>query len=172
MQKRKVRDENGLEIPTDKQLGISYDELAEMPQEAVERLYINWREKQKIKKTQRNASIAERNLLKSNEHWYNSVSKTLLREAVLKTIPHYHIIMQSLIKRSTPKSILDYYMSGYNRVNEMNLSLHSVSYTKLKRFPQYNSDKNCIEGSPSQIMIMYMELFPPIIRVKKKISLD
>jgi hypothetical protein len=167
-----MRDEHGRVYPSPEQLGITFDEMCLWSEQQTQLMYDKWNAKRIEHNTAQAKIKAEKNHVKIQEHWYNTVPKALIKEALIKAIPYYPQVMQSLIKRDTPKKILDYYTAGYKRVNEDNISLHPVSAKKLKEFPSFDEKEVKIVGSPRQAMRMYMELFPPLIRTKSRMSFD
>lgn len=167
-----LRDPHGRPYPSPEQLGITFDEMALWSEQQTQLMYDKWNAKRIEHNTAKAKVDAEKNKVKTQEHWYNTAPKSLIREALIKAIPYYPQIMQSLIKRTTPKSIVDYYTTGYQRVNEDNISLHPVSPKKLKQFPLFSEKDVNFVGSPRQVMIMYMELFPPLVRTKSRLVLE
>lgn len=167
-----LRDEHGRICPSDEQLGVSYDEMALWTDQHTQQMYDKWSAK-KIEHDTAQAKVkAEINHLKIQEHWYNTAPKSLIVEALMKAIPHYPKVMGAIVYAKTPKSLVDYYTAGYHRVHAGNISLHPVSAKKLKKFPSFDEKEVKFVGSPRQVMTMYMELFPPLVRTKSRISLD
>lgn len=169
----KIRyDEEGRPIPTAEQLGVDQDEMFTWSIAKTQRAYDIWNAERLRIESGKGKIKAEREHLKSASHWYNTVSKTVIREALIKAIPHYPKVMAGVVKPSTPKNLMDYYTSGYHRVVEHNISLHPIPFSKLKRFPLFDEKTNTIVGSYRQVMTMYMELFPPLLRTKSKVELS
>lgn len=167
-----LRDEHGRVYPSPEQLGISFDEMCMWSEQQTQLMYDKWNAKRIEHETAQAKVKAEKIHVKIQEHWYNTVPKSLIKEALYKSIPHYSKVMGMLVNRNTPKKLVDYYTAGYQRVNEGNISLHPVNPKKLKQFPLFDEKEVKLVGSPRQIMLMYMELFPPLVRTKSRISLD
>ena len=167
------RDERGKIIPSPEDLGTTFDEMATWSNQKTQMEYDKWNEKHIQREIVKSKVKAEKLQAQFQHHWYNRLPKSMIREALHKAIPHYADVMREVIVfGKTPEKLVSYYAMGSLRVKEGNLSLHGVPYTKLKKFPSFDERENKIVGSPRQIMVMYMELFPPLTRTKSRITLD
>ena len=180
MKFKKRFDENGSEVPTFKQLGITPEiENKEMSKgdEHFNRWYDSkvkaWQANKRLKNQQLSARRAERDSINRHNHWYNSLPIEKKNELILRAMANKDEIFEVFLKQlSFSSPLYQYYFNLLDRVKPENISIKSVEYSKLKRFPSYRIADDKLEGSPINYITMFINCFPPKNKSKKRIVLD
>lgn len=163
--------ETGDYIPTPEEMGYSFEETLKFSPEqwdGMVRDFNNTRiDKQKAKKMEK---IENEQILNAT-HWYNSMPHDKIFSAVAKTIKYYDQLCQEYTCNMSSGKLKYYYeVSLAHRVKESNLKLPPVSYKKLKKFPHFNKEENCLYGNKYQMMEMYIALFPSFSKRSGKVK--
>lgn len=173
---KKVYDENGREIPTFKQLGITPDdEFREMQlgDEHYKRWFLSkvaaWQALNEPKRAQKCVIKSERERVAHLNFWYNSMPKDQVRRLILSAASKKDQVFEVfLLKIKMNSPLYKYYLELIDRVQEDRITLPTIPYSKLKRFPIYNKESDKLQGSSHAFVAMFTSCFPP----KKKRRMD
>ena len=167
---KKLYDENGKEVPTFRQLGITPEienEHLMQGEQHFERWFLAkktaWQAANELKKHQNLSKKAEKERLLSLNHWYNALPKSEIRKLILSASDKKDQVFEIfLLKIKINSPLYRYYLQLIERVEESRLELPLIPYSKLKRFPKYSRELNKLRGSSHSFIAMFTSCFPPI----------
>lgn len=177
--KKRLYDKNGRYLPTFKELGITPEieqSKMEMGRELYEKWYQSkvdaWQLVNEPKLQQEKATKAAREKLKEVNHWYNDMPKTKVRSLILSAASKKDVVFEvflTKIKMSSP--LYMYYLNLISRIEDENLDIPTVEYSKLIRFPKYSLKDDKLVGSSHAFVAMFTSCFPPDRRSSKSLML-
>lgn len=97
--------------------------------------------------------------LKLKDHWYNTVDKDDIINAIDKTRDMANDVISKLLEVQTKQTIIDYLLKLEGNVLNGEIRLTSADIKKLKRFPKYDSYNKSIFGSNSRMLALWSHVF-------------
>jgi hypothetical protein len=168
-------DQNGEELPTFKQLGITNEvEKREMEKgdEHFNQWYDDkvrkWQKLRKVRNSQLSAKKSESDKVYALNHWYNSMPPQDKKQNIMRVLSKKDEIFLEFLSTFSMKSPLyKYYYDLQDRINEENYNPKEVKISKLKRLPTYVKHSDMLSGSINSFIELFIICFPPIKKVKK-----